>query len=29
MKEKLEKLQEMIGYQFKDLGLLTNALTHR
>ena len=28
MKEKLEKLQEMIGYQFKDPGLLTHALTH-
>ena len=28
MKEKLEKLQEVIGYQFKDPGLLTHALTH-
>ena len=28
MKEKLEKLQEVIGYQFRDPGLLTHALTH-
>ena len=28
MKEKIEKLQEVIGYQFKDPGLLTHALTH-
>ena len=28
MKEKLEKLQEVIGYRFKDPGLLTHALTH-
>lgn len=28
MKEKLEKLQEVIGYQFKDPRLLTHALTH-
>ena len=28
MQEKLEKLQEVIGYQFRDPGLLTHALTH-
>ena len=28
MKEKLEKLQEVSGDQFKDPGLLTHALTH-
>ena len=29
MIEKLERLQRAIGYQFKDTGLLTLALTHR
>ena len=28
MKEKLEKLQEVIGYRFNDSGLLAHALTH-